>query len=99
MIPKSGNRFSEKDHSRTRSDRLSCMSALEALRHLAAALGKLFHDLLVEPDIHFGRHIERAFVAELLCQFLAGAEAAVEVKQLHQVDDRLLPIVLSATLR
>src|SRR5262249_18531090 len=46
---------------------------LETVRHLAAALGKLCHDLLVQPDVHFRRAIESAGVAEFLRQLLAGA--------------------------
>jgi hypothetical protein len=30
------------------------LGVLEALRHLAAALGELRHDLLVQPDVHVG---------------------------------------------
>src|SRR5262249_18197764 len=42
------------------------------------ALGKLCHDLLVQPDVHFRRAIESAGVAEFLRQLLAGAKAAVQ---------------------
>src|SRR5262245_33730494 len=51
---------------------------LETVRDLAAALGKLCHDLLVQPDVHFRRAIESAGVAEFLRQLLAGAKAAVQ---------------------
>src|SRR6516165_6390717 len=54
---------------------------LETVRHLAAALGKLCHDLLVQPDIHFRRAIESAGVAEFLRQLLAGAKAAVQFQR------------------
>jgi hypothetical protein len=54
---------------------LACSSGvLEALRNDAAALGKLGHDLFVQPDIHLGRAVEAAFVAELLRKLLAGGE-------------------------
>src|SRR5262249_9647112 len=67
-------------------------SVLETVRNLAAAFGELGHDLLVQPDVHFRRAVERALVAKLLRQLLARAETAVEVEQLHQVDDRLFPV-------
>ena len=35
-----------------------------------------------------------AGVIQFLCQFLARREAAVEIEQLHQIDDRLSPIEL-----
>jgi hypothetical protein len=50
---------------------------LETVRHLAAALGKLCHDLLVQPDVHFCRAIESACIAEFLRQLFSGAKAAV----------------------
>src|SRR5262249_38538664 len=65
---------------------------LETVRHLAAALGELRHDLLLQPDVHRRRAIEGAGVAELLRQLLTGAEAAVQFQQLHQIDDRAFPI-------
>ena len=53
----------------------ACSSGvLEALRDDAAALGKLGHDLFVEPDIHLSRAVEAAFVGELLRKLLAGRE-------------------------
>ena len=64
------------------------LGVLETDRHHAAALGKLRHDLLVQPDVHFRRAIESSSVAELLRQLLAGAKAAVELEQLHEIDDR-----------
>src|SRR5262245_48592254 len=59
---------------------------LQAVRHLAAALGELGHHLLVQPDVHFRRAVERALVAQLLRQLLAGAQAGVELEQLHEID-------------
>src|SRR5262245_2937092 len=56
--------------------------SLETVGHLAAALGKLCHDLLVQPDVHFRRAIERACVAEFLRQLLPGTKSAVQF-QLH----------------
>ena len=50
---------------------------LETVRHLAAALGKLDHDLLVQPDVHFCRAIESAGIAEFLRQLFSGAKAAI----------------------
>jgi hypothetical protein len=58
---------------------------LETVRHNTAALGKLRHDLLVQPDVHFRRTIELTFVAELLCELLAGGQAAVELEQLYSI--------------
>src|SRR5262249_11461828 len=65
---------------------------LKALRHFAAGLGELDHQLLVEPDVHCGRAVERAGIAELPRQLLARAEAAVQLEELHQIDDRCVPI-------
>src|ERR1700712_677896 len=67
-------------------------SVLEAVRHLAAVFLKLADDLLVEPDVHRGRPVLLANIAQLVRELLAGSEAAVEIKQLHQVDDGMLPI-------
>src|ERR1700738_1532668 len=55
---------------------LGCVPSgvLEALRDDTAALGKLGHDLFVQPDIHLGRAVEAAFVPELLRKLLAGGE-------------------------
>src|SRR5262249_26628043 len=68
----------------------------ETVRYLAAALGKLCHDLLLQPDIHRRRTIESAGVAEFLRQLLAGAKATVQFEQLHQIDDRVFPIKIFA---
>ena len=38
----------------------------ETIRHLATGLGKLRHDLLVQPHVHFRRAIKGAAVAEFL---------------------------------
>jgi hypothetical protein len=70
----------------------SSVLVLETVRHHAAALSKFDHDLLVEPDVHFRRAIEFALVSEFLRQLLAGAKAAVQLEQLHQIDDRLFPV-------
>jgi hypothetical protein len=61
---------------RNSAPRMSACSSgvLEALRDDAAALGKLGHDLFVEPDIHLSRAVEAAFVGELLRKLLAGGE-------------------------
>src|SRR5262249_8557000 len=67
-------------------------SCLETVRHFAAALGKLCHDLLLQPDVHRRRAIKGPGVAEFLRQLLASAEAAVQFQQLHQIDDRGFPI-------
>ena len=76
----------------------AAISCLKAFGHRAATLGKLRHDLLVQPQVHFGRAIEGAGVAEFLGQLFAGAKAAVELQQLHQIDDRLLPVEIFALL-
>src|SRR3954471_1013742 len=80
--------------SRTSSERPVAAAALclETIRHLAAALGELGHDLPVQPEVHLGGAIEGAGVAELLRQLLARTEAAVQFQQLHQIDDRLSPV-------
>src|SRR6476661_10040815 len=70
----------------------ACSCALEALRYLAPALREPGHDLLVQPDIHVGGAVELAPVAKFLCQLFAGTEAAVQLQELHQIDDRLVPI-------
>src|SRR5262245_40306887 len=65
---------------------------LEAFRHVAATFGELEHNLPMQPDVHRPRAVERAGIAELLGQLLAGSEAAVELEQLHQVDNRFIPV-------
>jgi hypothetical protein len=69
-------------------------SVLKAIRHLAAARGELHHDLLVQPNVHFRRAVESSSVAELLRQLLSAIETAVQVQQLHQVNDGFFPVVL-----
>jgi hypothetical protein len=49
-------------------------SVLEALRDDAAALGELRHDLFVQPNVHLGRAVEAAFIAEFLCELLASGQ-------------------------
>src|SRR5262249_58238155 len=61
---------------------------LETVRHLAAALGKLCHDFLVQPDVHFRRAIERAGVAEFPRQSFSGANAPVWFQHLTHATDR-----------
>src|SRR3954453_4735962 len=80
--------------SRTSSERpvAAALLCLETIRHLAAGLGELGYDLPVQPEVHLGGAIERAGVAELLCQLLARAETAFQFQQLHQIDDRLSPV-------
>src|SRR5262245_22597581 len=60
------------------SDGLLC---LQTIRHLAAALGKLCHDLLVQPEVHFRRAVEGASITELLRQLLSSTKAAVQFQQ------------------
>jgi hypothetical protein len=72
-------------HDRTGGDRFHL--CLETVRYFAAGLGELYHDLLVQPDVHFRRAIERASVAEFLGQLFAGRKAAVQFQQFHQVND------------
>ena len=64
----------------------------EALGHHAAALSELLRNLLMQPDVHFCRTGEGALVAELLRELFAGAQAAVELEQLHKIHDGFLPI-------
>jgi len=42
---------------------------------------------LCSQTVHFRRAIESAGIAEFLRQLLAGAKAAVQFQQLHQVND------------
>jgi hypothetical protein len=57
---------------------------LKADRHHPAGLGKLRHDLLVQPDVHFRRAIESASVAELLRQLFAGGGTDALVPRLSR---------------
>src|SRR5262245_52481243 len=61
------------------------ISGLELGRNLAAILGELGHDLLVQPDVHGGGVVHVAAVFELLSELLACRQAAVEIQELHQV--------------
>src|SRR5262245_382809 len=69
-------------------------SGPEIVGHLTPALGKLRHDLLVQPYVHFRRAVERASVAEFLRQLLSGAKTAVQLQQFHQINDRPFPIII-----
>jgi hypothetical protein len=55
--------------------------------------------MLVQPDVHGRGVIHVAGIVQLLCEFLARAEAAAEVQQLHQIHDRLSPIEFLFFLR
>jgi len=66
---------SRRAHSAIVSPREWTSSVFEALRDDATALGKLDHDLFVQPDIHLRRAVEVAFVAELLRELLASGKA------------------------
>jgi hypothetical protein len=66
--------------------------ALQRLRDLSAVLGQLNHDLPMQPDIHLCGIVHIAGVVQFFRQFLACRKAAVEIKQLHQIDNRLPPI-------
>src|ERR1043166_168736 len=50
---------------------------LEAGRHRAAAFRELSHDLLVQPDVHFRRAVERARIAEQVMAKLAEGGGTV----------------------
>ncbi len=79
--------------------RLQQGSVLQVGRHLAAVFFQLVHHLLVQPDVH-GRGIALvAGVVQLVGQVLARLQAAVDVQQLHQVDDGGAPVELLAVLR
>jgi len=70
-------------------------SVEQFLRHVAAVVGDLLQHGLVQPHVHLGgiaHEVGRA--AELDGEFLAGREAAVDVEQLQQVDDRDFPVEL-----
>ncbi len=70
----------------------------QVCRHFTTVLRKLRHHLLVQPDVHFGGTVERAAVMQLFCELLARGKAAVEIKQLHEIDDRLAPVELFSLL-
>nr|GEU28325.1 hypothetical protein [Tanacetum cinerariifolium] len=67
-------------------------SVFQVGRHLAAVFRQLVHDLAVKPDIHRGRIVGVARVVQLLRQFLARLQAAVQFQQLQQVDNRGAPV-------
>jgi len=69
-------------------------SVLDLGRQLAAIGRELGHHLLVQPDVHAGRIVGVAGVAELLGELLARGEAGVDIERLHQVDDRGPPLQL-----
>lgn len=57
------------------------------MRRFADPFGEFRYDLLMEPDIHLGRAIECASIMKLFRKLFAGCKAAVEIKELHQIDD------------
>src|SRR5262245_43652299 len=67
---------------------------LERVGNFATVFGELDHYLLVQPDIHLGGVVRIASVIQLLCQLFACRNAAVEIEQLHQVDNGMPPIEL-----
>src|SRR5262245_10724191 len=71
---------------------------LERVGNFATVFGELDHYLLVQPDIHLGGVVRIASVIQLLCQLLACRNAAVEIEQLHQVDNGISPIELLLVL-
>src|SRR4029077_9331122 len=52
------------------------------------------HDLLMKPNIHRGRVTRITAVMKFLCEFLARSKTAVKGKELHEIDDGVLPIEL-----
>src|SRR5882672_6268055 len=60
---------------------------------------ELLHDLLVQPDVHAGRILGIAGVAELASQNFSILEAGVEVYELHKVHDGSLPVQLLVLAR
>ena len=58
----------------------------------------LVHDRLVQPDVHRGAVVGVAGIAQLVGEIGARLQAAVEIEQLHQVDDRGLPVQLLRVL-
>jgi hypothetical protein len=83
-------------HGLHRTLKPGCRQALvlDLGRQLAAIRRKLGHHLLVQPDVHAGGIIAVAGVTEFLGKLLAGAEAGIDVKRLHQIDDRGAPCQL-----
>src|SRR5262252_6636337 len=67
----------------------------QLFRNIAAVLGELAQDGLVQPHVHLSgvtHFVARA--SELAREALSRFETAVEVEQLQQVDDRCLPVEL-----
>jgi diguanylate cyclase (GGDEF)-like protein len=64
------------------------------VRICVAVRRELFHDALVQPDVHRGRIVLIAGIAELARQLLAVVEARIHAEQLHQIDDRCAPVQL-----
>src|ERR1700754_1948571 len=65
---------------------------------VGAVGGKLLHHLAVQPDVHLAAPVERAGIAELGGERLAVVEARIKIEQLHQIDDRALPVELGIAL-
>jgi uncharacterized membrane protein YeaQ/YmgE (transglycosylase-associated protein family) len=72
---------------------------LEVVRHVAAILREFSHDLLVQPDVHGCRIVRVAGIMQFLSQLLARGQAAVQVEDFHQVNDRSAPIEFFLLLR
>lgn len=72
---------------------------LEVVRHFAAIRGKLRHDFFMQPDVHRCRVVRVAGVVQLGRELFARGEAAVEIEQFHEIDDRVAPIELLVALR
>ena len=52
----------------------------------------------MQPDVHARRVIHVARIVQFLRQLLAGVQAAVEIQELHQVNDRSAPVELLGVL-
>jgi hypothetical protein len=69
---------------------------LQLVRHLTAVLRELPHDLLCSQIFMAAESLVSPVpdVMQLLRQVLARGQAAVQVEDFHQVDDRPAPIEL-----
>ena len=64
------------------------------LRNFSTIGGELAHDLLVEPNVHFRRAFRVPRIAKFFGEFLSSGKTAVEVKQLQQINNRLIVVEL-----
>src|SRR6516165_8623433 len=72
--------------------------SLQRFWNLSAIFRELDHYLLMQPDVHRSRVLGVARVVQLFRQLLARGKAAVQIEQLHQINDRVSPIELLLVL-